>query len=208
MHLIEAYVTGNDEALEALFFKKGYYDSCFFKARRYLHNDYNGHDAHTVAEDTFLALREKNLPERVIIFERGGRTEKGFRNYMLTIAQNKANDLGSDALKKPVSLPKDIADKPEEAALPNGEDESHPSELLFQQAKKVDDCAESMKEIEATNPVERGRRPLDSEFLEVWRLVGDYDNGPLRDEFGLTDEQIRVTKQRIMRRLRRCLGID
>jgi len=209
LKLIEAYVAGNDEALETLFFKRGYYDSCFFKAKRYLRNDYNDHDAHTVAEDTFLALREKNLLERVAIFEKGGRTEQGFRNYMLTIAENKAKDISARKSKGPSPLlNNDIADEPTEPPLSNGEEDSHLTDLLYQRAKQVDTCAESFKELEETNPEEKERKPLDSEFLEVWRSVGNGNYEPLREEFGLTDDQIRVTKQRIMRRLQRCLGID
>jgi|GEM_PF-5093790 len=205
LKLIEAYVAGDDEALETLFFTRGYYDSCFFKARRYLSDD---HDAHTAAEDTFLALREKNLLERVAIFEKGGRTEQGFRNYMLTIAENKAKDISAKKPKRPSPLLIDIVSESTESPLSNGEEDPHPTDLFYQRAKQVDACAESIKERESTNPVEKGRKPLDSEFLELWRTVGDYDNEPFRKEFGMTDKQIRVTKQRIMRRLSRCLGID
>jgi DNA-directed RNA polymerase specialized sigma24 family protein len=203
LQLIEAYVKGDDGALVTLFSERGYYGSCYFKALKYVREK---PDAHTVAGDTFLTLRAKSLEQRALFFERGGRTEAGFRNYMLTVAENKAKD--QYARRPKPSTP--IGDSPKEPVeTPATEpDEPHPSELFFERNKQVDACAEKLKANESTDPKEAARKPPDSEFLELWRSVGDYDNGSLREAFDLSDEQIRITKQRIMRRLRRCLNIQ
>ena len=203
LELIEDYVAGEDDALGVLFFERGYYRDCYFKALLYVRSD---HDAHTVATDTFFALLDKSVEQRKELFEKGGRTEAGFRNYMLTIVENKAKNLYAQTPKSSDPVDAQLDNRAETPTLEP--DEIHPSELFFERVKQVDACAEKLKAAEVEDPKEAARKPLDSVFLELWRSVGDYDNTPLREEFGLDDEQIRATKQRIKRRLRRCLNIQ
>lgn len=195
LQLIEAYVEGDGQALYTLFFERGYYMLCFNKARSRVHDD---HEAPTVAEDVYMDLQEKAVEQRRAFFEEGGRAERSFQNYVLSMTGNKVIDLHRRRQRRPPTDPLGPAtpDPPDKGPDP-----------ILEHLDQLDTCIENMKANEAANPKEAARKPLDTEFLEVWLQTGTYDNQPLRERFDMDDRRVTTTKQRITRRLRRCFGI-
>ena len=185
--LIHDYALGIDEALGVLFCERDYYWLTYFKAYKQLGRF--SREAEDVVQNVILALLEKPVPTRIFKFL--FRPESNFRNYVLTMAGNKAIDLirklknvgnESHGEKKPVA----------ESGYPAV------SDAVREARNNILERARRLYEQNSRNPdwdIE------DLKYLELFLETGPRDIRTIVEKTGKTAEEIRTIKQRIKRRL-------
>lgn len=182
---IRAYIEGDNHALQMLFFKRGYDGLVYAKAYRTVWRPDKESKARTVVHDVFLSLFDKSSKERKDNFQ--GKSERDFVNYIFSIANNKAVDI--NRREKNIELLG--------VAIPEGHepppDMNEPDETEIK-LKKVRECA--VKSLSAP----------DGEFYELWLWEGHTEQ-KLMVHYRWSKEEVHTAKVRIMRRLRKCLGI-
>jgi DNA-directed RNA polymerase specialized sigma24 family protein len=181
---IRAYIEGDDHALQMLFFKQGFSSLVFAKAFRLVwHPDKEG-KARMVVSDVFMSLVSKSLEERTHNFE--GKTVQDFRNYLLSMANNKAVDINRREKNIVFGI-----------NTPEGHEPPHDMD-------KIDETEEKLKRVREC--ASQTLSALDYEVYDFW-LWKVYSEQKLMQHFGWSDKELHTVKVRIMRRLRNCLGI-
>lgn len=189
--VVKLYLRGNLKVLEEMFYKHGYAERCIIIARKNLENL---EDCGSVATDVYMALYTK-IP--VALQEKNKQNEltlRDFNLYFNRIATNKSIDF----FKRNVRNQPNPIDS--DTQMPSDDDQ-----FLDENIEKLNICIDKLNAHEQNSAEESCRVPLDSEFLAQMMLVGPQNNQHLQDFFGLSENQVRTTKQRIMRRLRRCM---